>query len=72
MRRRVPPESAPGYGVPARLLHYDPQDWPDPECHPECAYWAAVGAWQELHPEDDLFDGISTGPDEPFHWERFR
>lgn len=64
MRRRQPLEEA---GPPARLLAYDPADWPAPECHPECAFWAAVQAWREAHPDADL--ATFGGPDAPWHPE---
>lgn len=67
MRRREranPDADAP----PARLVHYSPADWPDPACHPECAYWEAREQWSAKHPDvDDLFD--VGGPDTPFHPE---
>ena len=60
--------------VPAHLRRYDPADWPDPSCHPECAYWEAVGEWRERHPLDLDTDGghpedlvAADGPDVPFH-----
>lgn len=58
--------------MPTWLLRYDAADWPHPECHPECAYWAAVEKWREENPID-LDDAgplvILDGPDAPFHPE---
>lgn len=76
MRRRVPPPREDD--APERLCRYDPADWPDAECHPECAYWAAVGQWQDEHPfdPDDEQNGdnnglpvVLDGPDAPWHPE---
>jgi hypothetical protein len=58
---------------PKRLRVYDPADWPDPECHPECAFWAAREEWGKEHPFD--LDGpghlsvVAEGPDVPWHPE---
>lgn len=73
MKRREQPEE-PGTVPPLELRRYDPADWPNPECHPECAFWAAVEAWDEEHPFDPD-DGrplklIENAPDGPWHPER--
>jgi hypothetical protein len=57
---------------PEHLLAYDSADWPNPECHPECAFWAAREAWREAHPPDLSLIGdprqlVADGPDVPFH-----
>lgn len=52
---------------PRWLLEYRPQDWPRTACHPECAYWRAVRAWQLDHPDEVTPLGI--GPDGPPHLE---
>ena len=70
MKRRPSPENE--SGVPERLRRYDPTAWPDPECHPECAFWLAVEEWRETHPHDPN-DGrpleLVDGPDQPWHPE---
>lgn len=58
MRRRQKVDTG---GTPERLRTYRPEDWPGAECHPECAYWEAVAAWTEQHPDH--------GPDAPWHPE---
>lgn len=74
MRRR-PKEIDETAGMPLRLRRYDPADWIDPECHPECAYWAAVEAWRLENPtdlyatDDDRSPLILTGPDVPYRPE---
>lgn len=56
--------------TPAHLRVYDPRDWPNPACHPECAFWAAVEAWDEAHPEaDDAPLVLTDGPSVPWHPE---
>ena len=52
--------------IPLRLRRYLASDWPDPECHPECAWWEAASEWEERYP-DSLPDKV--GPDTPFHPE---
>lgn len=57
--------------MPRRLLRYDPADWPDPPCHPECAYWNAVSDWRRDNPVDldDPSDSnplVVDGPNVPF------
>lgn len=47
---------------PPRLLTYRAEDWPDADCHPECAFWAAVFAYLETHPGAEV-----VGPDLPWH-----
>ncbi len=70
MRRRRPPEGAPGT-IPRHLRHYDPRDWPNPECHPECAFWEAVEQWDTEHPDPEgTVLELPEGPDVPFHPER--
>lgn len=55
--------------LPPELETYRPQDWPEHDCHPECAYLAAVSAWLDERPD-------WTWPpdwhliDEPWHPER--
>lgn len=68
MRRRPPRDDL--TGVPARLLRYDPADWPNPECHPACAFWEARREWKASHPEDDMNEGFVNRPIAPFHLER--
>lgn len=64
MRRRHP---LVGDLYPRHLLEYDPADWPRSKCHPECAYWLGIRAWDLEHPDDAVpFEG---GPDTPFHPE---
>lgn len=63
MRRRRRPESA----APRVLVEYRAQDWLETACHPECAYWAAVEAWQAEHPDVDL--ELASAPDLPWHPE---
>lgn len=63
MRRR---EKVDPNGAPAQLLRFDAREWPD-GCHPECAFWAAVFAWLDAHPDGDL--EVIDGPDVPFHPE---
>ena len=41
---------------------YRAEDWPDAECHPECAFWAAAFAYLETHPDAEIM-----GPDQPWH-----
>lgn len=60
--------------MPLSLRRYDAADWPNPHCHPECAYWEAVGQWRRDHPInlDDVATSaalllILDGPDVPFH-----
>lgn len=65
MRRRRPV----GTSGPGRLVEYRAEDWQGVGCHPECAYWAAVSAWMEAHPEDDLLLEPGAGPDAPWHPE---
>lgn len=50
---------------PRRLVEYRAEDWPEPECHPGCAYWAAVSEWQDAHPDESLPVAPGTGPDTP-------
>ncbi|MCW2763618.1 MAG: hypothetical protein JWR85_3819 [Marmoricola sp.] len=58
---------------PRHLRQYNPADWPNPECHPECAFWVARKEWSEEHPSD--LDGagnlniVIDGPDVPWHPE---
>jgi hypothetical protein len=59
---------------PAHLRVYDPSDWPNPKCHPECAYWEARQEWHDEHPFDldrpaHPEDLIAQGPDVPWHEE---
>lgn len=59
---------------PARLRVYDARDWPNPHCHPECAFWAAVETWREEHLDEAGLNGAGTlglvdGPDTPWHPE---
>lgn len=63
MRRRQRRDSE----APDRLLTYRPEDWPG-ACHPECAFWEAVEAWQAEHPGADL--ALEGAPDLPWHPER--
>lgn len=71
MKRRERPEDADPR--PLWLQRYDPADWPNPKCHPACAFWEAVGEWTDAHPIDlDEFSGapvIADGPDVPWHPE---
>lgn len=74
MRRRVH-EDVSANGVPLALRRYDPADWPDAECHPECAFWAARGELIEQARAADpdgwfLGEIEGGGPDEPWHPER--
>ena len=70
--RRWPRETRVG-DPPLKLQRYDAADWPNPECHPECAFWAAWEVWHELHPLDTddpgHFDIVIDGPDVPWHPE---
>lgn len=51
-------------------MRYNPADWPNPDCHPECAFWAAVDEWREAHPADeDAPLELIDGPDVPWHPE---
>lgn len=68
MRRRVK-DTDEGF-IPARLRVYNVRDWPNPKCHPECAFWEAVEAWREAQPDDPEGDGemvLIDGPDTPWH-----
>lgn len=64
MRRRPSAVST----APAALMRYDASDWPNPTCHPECAFWDAVSAWTAEGPDDDSLLGVD-GPDGPWHPE---
>jgi len=55
--------------VPLRLTRYDPGDWPDAECHPQCAFWDAVRDWHGTDP-DSSWSIEGGGPNAPFHPER--
>ena len=69
MRRREKP-AHPTNTPPAKLMHYNPSDWPEAECHPECAYWEAWQRWDEKHPDYDTpLETIINGPDTPWHPE---
>lgn len=66
MRRRVR-EPAPGVAVPPpELLAYDPADWLGVDCHPQCAYWAALDEWTRVHGPDAWPDVVADGPDVPW------
>lgn len=65
MRRRPPPVHE---MHPCRLLRFRAKDWADAECHPQCAYWAALRAWHEAHPGESL-SIERPGPLVPFHIE---
>jgi len=63
VRRRADPDAG---RWPDWLTRYRADDWPT-GCHPECAYWAAVAAWREQHPGEEL--PTLPGPDVPLHRE---
>lgn len=63
MRRRRPAAESAPWPV---WMHFRAQDWPG-ACHPECAYWEAVEAWQAEHPDVDL--PLEDAPDLPWHPE---
>lgn len=68
MRRRVK-DNGEGY-MPARLRVYTAADWQGVGCHPECAFWEAVGEWREAHSEGLEGPGaivLIDGPDVPWH-----
>ena len=67
MRRRPSPEGA-ANTPPRRLLTYSAADWPNADCHPECAYWDALRAFMDAHPEAD-WPLDHRGPDQPWHPE---
>lgn len=62
MRRREKPTD-----TPAEIARYRAADWPT-GCHQECAYWAAVIAWKDTHP-DGALDLDPAAPNTPFHME---
>lgn len=64
MRRR---EKVDPDGAPASLTRYREADWVGVGCHPACAFWEAVEAWLEAHPDGDV--EVVDGPDVPFHRE---
>lgn len=70
MRRRLKEAAEAQY--PPHLMRYDAADWPNPECHPECAFWAALERWHEENPDDpdDTRPLIFVdGPNVPWHPE---
>ncbi len=72
MRRR--PKEPAESDEPQHLRLYNPADWPNPECHPECAFWAAREAWSDAHPFDPgdpagTWSVVAEGPDVPWHPE---
>lgn len=68
-RRRPAAEDAPG-STPRHLRVYDLRDWPNPRCHPECAFWEAVDQWYADHADDeDAPLELPVGPDVPWHPE---
>ena len=69
MRRRARDLQEDPAAPPLRLQRFDRADWPDAECHPECAFWAAIGAWQATFPDGELPVTAWQGPDAPWHPE---
>lgn len=68
MRRRI--RQGEGSSTPLRLRRYDPADWPNPACHPECAFWAGVEEWDDEHPDDGTAPLVLVeGPPTPWHPE---
>ncbi|MGN6243722.1 MAG: hypothetical protein ACTHQ3_08605 [Motilibacteraceae bacterium] len=65
MRRREP--LSPAVQIPARLLRWDPEDWPEAEV-PEVAFWEAWDAFHAEHPDADT-PVVVYGPDVPFDRE---
>lgn len=66
MRRRHPTWDE--GDMPRHLVEYRAEDWPNPECHPECAYWAAREAWHAENPDAQV-SVVARGPDVPWHPE---